>query len=233
MEGTFHWRIQLIEMESKPKGTLTNYNLAFPAHLSRYYSSIAVSLSSWSSASVANRLQTVHLVLDSLQLSKRATLRQSLHRTGKEVDEDASANNLFITYYEPIGQIIVQLSEEEDEIALLSFGLNAIIFGNALIIAGKEASTQLATWKKIEALLVSKGYPGVIQTVVQQGGASFKVKGTSKGALQLLADNGRTLQGLYLDEAQFQQDLYNRVLRRVQRSIALTLAEYDMTKIVE
>src|SRR5699024_7078473 len=127
-------------------------------------------------------------------------------------------------------QIIVQLAATEqpsiDDTALLSFGLNAIIYGNSLIIGGKSSCKQLSTWKRIEDFLNSKGFTGVVQTTMVENGG-FKVEASSQGELQPLADNqGRTLQGVLLDQSQFQQDFYGRLLHRVRQSIVLSLAEY-------
>ncbi|KAH9404726.1 hypothetical protein TYRP_000557 [Tyrophagus putrescentiae] len=55
----------------------------------------------------------------------------------------------------------------------------------------------------------------------------------TRGVVQLLAGDGRTVQGLFIDQAQFPADYFGQLLRRVRRSIALTLVEFEAAKIVD
>lgn len=185
------------------------------------------------------RVRTVNSLLDSLKSTTSlnwAAIKLALHRTTEEVEEDeTSVNKIFINYYGPIGQVIVQLSDREtiDDTCLLSFGLNALVYGNSLVLVGKSSNKQLAVWKKIQDLLDKAGFAGAVHTVASDRATKVEGDTTSQGALQLTGQDGRTVQAVFIEQDQFQQEYFARLLRRVRRSIAISLAEFDLAKIVE
>lgn len=169
--------------------------------------------------------------LDSLQVKSSAALKLALSRSNSEIVEDSTTGKIYIAQYGSVGTVILELDDQADEVATLAFALNSLLYGNGLIVSGKSASSQFATWKAFEEYLLGKGFTGLVQTISTP--VKIALAPNTRGVVQLLAADGHTLQGLFLNQAQFPVDFYGHLLRRVRRSISLTLAEFEAAKIVE
>ncbi|KAI2800098.1 hypothetical protein BLOT_014005 [Blomia tropicalis] len=191
---------------------------------------------SWSRLSTVNRWQTVNSMLDSLQLLNTDTIKFALQRTIKVIEEDTLANKMSIVNYQPIGKIAVQLNELDtfDGTALLLFGLNALLFGNSLLLIGKENNAQLAIWKQIENYLIDKNFDKLVSTI----GYFPSVPVTFYGVTQIIDKNYKSsynyyVKGLFIDQNHFQEKYYGRLLRRISSTVVVTLTEYEMAKLIE
>lgn len=190
---------------------------------------------SWSRLSTVNRWQTVNSMLDSLQLLNTDTIKFALQRTIKVIEEDTLANKMSIVNYQPIGKIAVQLNELDtfDGTALLLFGLNALLFGNSLLLIGKENNAQLAIWKQIENYLNDKNFDNLVSTI-----GYFPYAITFNGVTQIVDENPKSsynyyVKGIFFDQNHFQEKYYGPLLRRISSTVVVTLTEYEMAKLIE
>lgn len=185
---------------------------------------------SWAAFSFPARVKVLTSALDSLQVKSSAAVKFALSRSSNEIVESSASGKLYIAHYGPIGTVILQLDDQADEVTTLAFALNSLLYGNVLIVSGKSASAQFATWKAIEEYLDGKGFTGLVHTLSNP--VKIAVTANVCGAVQLLAGDG-TVQGIFLNQAQFPVDFYGHLLRRVRQSISLTLTEFEAAKIVE